>query len=545
VSNVHYAVTDGQKNKPSCLLKQAEMKKRKQATRQEEEEDEGVFEVERIVAECTRKDGVPLFLLKWRGYPDSDNTWEPEEQLDNCPLVLRTWRRKNGGREPNKNSSRVNSASKTAEVDDVRPSEPRTAAPAKPRKRLQLDRSRAPHPVEKAAKEQADTVVGAGRGCGGKESPRGKKGSADITEERRSNAAKRSAAATQQQGVLGGRGRKRSRTAIGAKSTEVEVHVETNVEMQREEEEMEVKAEIDMDKNGTALVEKAVRKRRKRCGGCEACLLAKMEGSPRPRCYAWLPSADESRKAAEAERVIARKAEEAELRAVKIAEAAERKAMKAEEAENLRAVKAAEAAERKAMKAEEAKNRRTLKEAEMENRRARKAEELENRRAMKAAEAAERKAVKAEEAESRRAMKAEEAKLKAMKAEAAEAAALSRRQGQGGSCKGKVLVPHKSILKPHAKQHPNGSSGNKGALTLPEQLKPACIKSGCAGAGEMVQSSDADQLYMLICSTCQARWQSSWWCKYLGRDPQLAWQSAKPPPAKPSANVLVALELPG
>ena len=39
-------------------------------------------------------DGQPRYLIKWEGYPHSNNTWEPENNL-NCPIILSDFRRKN------------------------------------------------------------------------------------------------------------------------------------------------------------------------------------------------------------------------------------------------------------------------------------------------------------------------------------------------------------------------------------------------------------------------------------------------------------------
>ena len=32
------------------------------------------------------------YLVKWRGWPDEDNTWEAEDALEGCPDVLAAWR---------------------------------------------------------------------------------------------------------------------------------------------------------------------------------------------------------------------------------------------------------------------------------------------------------------------------------------------------------------------------------------------------------------------------------------------------------------------
>ncbi|XP_048791148.1 M-phase phosphoprotein 8 isoform X2 [Lagopus muta] len=59
----------------------------------DENEDEDVFEVEKIL-DMKTEGGVILYKVRWKGYTSDDDTWEPEVHLEDCEEVLLEFRRK-------------------------------------------------------------------------------------------------------------------------------------------------------------------------------------------------------------------------------------------------------------------------------------------------------------------------------------------------------------------------------------------------------------------------------------------------------------------
>lgn len=84
-------------------------KKRKAPERRTVEDD---YEVEDIVDHKTEK-GKKIFLVKWKGWPASSNTWEPEALLS-CPDIVKKYTSKISTKSPQKTTGKKGAAAKPA-----------------------------------------------------------------------------------------------------------------------------------------------------------------------------------------------------------------------------------------------------------------------------------------------------------------------------------------------------------------------------------------------------------------------------------------------
>ncbi|XP_074598302.1 uncharacterized protein LOC141853011 [Brevipalpus obovatus] len=92
--------------------------------KREEEEVEEEYIVEKVVDQKVEK-GKRFYLLKWKGYPDSENTWEPAANLQ-CPELIEQFHRSRGdeGAGTSGTSRQRHSSDEGSERDSVRGSSP-------------------------------------------------------------------------------------------------------------------------------------------------------------------------------------------------------------------------------------------------------------------------------------------------------------------------------------------------------------------------------------------------------------------------------------
>lgn len=81
--------------------------------------NEEVFSVEKITQKKIQ-DGKVFYLLKWHGYPESENTWEPEENLS-CPDLIERYEAslKAAGRDSPRDTAQVTHRSPTKVLDGI------------------------------------------------------------------------------------------------------------------------------------------------------------------------------------------------------------------------------------------------------------------------------------------------------------------------------------------------------------------------------------------------------------------------------------------
>ena len=60
------------------------------------DESEDIYEVERIVGERLGASDAPEYRVKWKGWADKYNTWEPWENLDGAEEALENFKRNSG-----------------------------------------------------------------------------------------------------------------------------------------------------------------------------------------------------------------------------------------------------------------------------------------------------------------------------------------------------------------------------------------------------------------------------------------------------------------
>lgn len=78
--------------------------------------DEKEYEVEKVVGEKLEY-GVRYFLVKWKGWPESDNSWESEKSVD-CYELIEKFRE--SCRTANKNKRTANAAPKASKAKKAR-----------------------------------------------------------------------------------------------------------------------------------------------------------------------------------------------------------------------------------------------------------------------------------------------------------------------------------------------------------------------------------------------------------------------------------------
>ncbi|KAL3271446.1 hypothetical protein HHI36_021932 [Cryptolaemus montrouzieri] len=86
--------------------------KRSSPTPVSEDKEPEEYIVEKILDSRINPKGIKEYYLKWIGYDDKDNTWEPEENLD-CPELIQAFEASRGLKNKEREKKRKSSSTPT------------------------------------------------------------------------------------------------------------------------------------------------------------------------------------------------------------------------------------------------------------------------------------------------------------------------------------------------------------------------------------------------------------------------------------------------